>query len=357
MLFIASLVPSFYTTAHYRGIVFTEVELALAQIDAALLDGADQTQAILTLAESWQPLAADAARLVKSHRQLIITYFSWAVFWICVRGPRAWAGGVLLTRCDFVRQIYLPTAVRLLMTLVQRRQRLQRSLKSLKVLGELVTNDDLEAAAVAATQLPVLERSVSRAEAGHRPARPYSSHPAGHEMDNKRGSPALVPIPDARFDPDSDLPTKTKPEAIELLSLSSPPYASSDSTTSLSSHGKSEGGSYPLPELLPPRKLKSNGRPSTSGSQKIAAAKQFAEKLMDDFGLSNSSQGGRREQGAETDRTASRGAEVRVALRKTSKLIATIGVQLFLVLIMASSYFAFCRASSLPDRIATAKPG
>ncbi|KAL8281275.1 hypothetical protein RQP46_006309 [Phenoliferia psychrophenolica] len=314
VLFIASLVPAFFLTTHYRAIVFTEVEAALAGIEIAIQSGASQTDALMTLSQSWMALSGDAQSLVNSHRQLIITFFSWALFWV---------------------SIYFPSAIRLLMTLVQRRQRLQRSLKSLKVLGELVTHDDLEAATFAdATQLPALEPTMSRAEGGHR----ASSESGSSVKDLHISNTALVPLPSLPEADDDDV----EESPMEFLSsqrpTSSPPQSLSSSFSTLAKSTSTSSFT------ALPRKVKSSNRPSTSGSQKIAAAKQFAEKMMDDFGRlgGSGSSESEREKREETDGTKSRGVEVRLALDKTTRLITTIGVQLFLCLTMVSSYLAFC---------------
>ncbi|KAK4702876.1 hypothetical protein P7C70_g3346, partial [Phenoliferia sp. Uapishka_3] len=352
--FLASLTPTLYHTAHYRSLVYAGVNSALTNINTALATPGNtaDTRALLALASDSIPLQNNSRAFLGAVRRLTMIYFSWAVVWIA---------------------IYIPTALRLLFTLQQRRSRLQRSLKSLKVLEELVTNDGIEAAAVAAHQLPVLDRVVIRSRSepsGYRvPAPQYvpTSHSTGYhtiiasfDADHRELSSGDLSRGLAAFDSASPLiPSSPPPEAVELLALESELLSSSVSSSYASSTACSSFTSPSTTSLSnpTPRKVKGNGRPTTSGSQKIAAAKHFAEKLMDDFGIGGIGQRRETEKELESDRTKVRGEEVNVALGKTSKLLATIGLQFVMTVIMTTSYFIFCvriiRGTITPAEIRT----
>ncbi|KAL8293236.1 hypothetical protein RQP46_000930 [Phenoliferia psychrophenolica] len=293
-----------------RATVMAGTQEMLAHIAAALAPGGSESAGLMALQEDGPAVVMESARLNSRSHALIYSYCGWCGFWMAV---------------------YLPSAFRLLVTLLQRRRRLIRSFKSLRILSDLVTTDEKEEEASAASpQLPPLAPNSQFS-----PSIKAHGSTYGDDYDDVKFPPQSSPSPS-----DSMWQQSPRPDSYKE-------YLSSASDFELVRVKSSENHPSSYPAILRKSSTSSSssalpvgGRSSTPAT----AARHFAERLMDDVGIGSGS-GIRRKRSVAQRRsngTGTRGLEVGSLLRKTNRLLITISVQLVLTLAMASSALGFC---------------
>ncbi|KAM0746322.1 hypothetical protein T439DRAFT_350589 [Meredithblackwellia eburnea MCA 4105] len=121
IFFPLSVIPSTVLMTLLRKKQFHAIDTFLAALDKAKADNVPVASALPTFLPYYTDINNIAARFLVIYRSLAGTYFGWIVIW-----------GV----------IYVPTAIKLIHTLHSRKRRFLRSLRSLKVLDDIVTNDE-----------------------------------------------------------------------------------------------------------------------------------------------------------------------------------------------------------------------
>ncbi|KAI5474346.1 hypothetical protein MNV49_003512 [Pseudohyphozyma bogoriensis] len=365
VIFVLSFALPAYYIAIGRNRVF-RAEVALFDKVAAIKASGQGEIGLLSAVPEFEELQSAGDQLLYYFRIVVGLYFAWGVCWMVV---------------------YVPTATRLVSLLRQRRRRFRRAIKSLRVLDDIVSEEASAKPPVIpfpsvpfaspppriTTTTPSARNSLNRSHRVSRPTSYFDPYGAGSPLESPPPPfPSSPPLSPREFASSS-----SSPKAPSYHSPTLPQFPPPARTPAI--EVEAPGAAPPLPALEPPppRRKKPSSRPSTGDSlevpprtrrkkpssrpgtgdstsstgRKVAQARDYAEKLMEEVGLTDGRlflrRGGSGKGDEEAPRPLKPATMVRIEeamdqLVKTNRLLLTLGLQLVVTLTMCASYFSFC---------------